>query len=152
MFTFSASNSDLYIANRTMHGLVVKGQAPRFLARTDKRGIPYPAMWLAALIACIAFLNVAEDSREVFGYFVNLVSIFGLLIWIFILVAHIYLVKARRAQGVDESSVRYKSPFGLGGSYVALWFCILIALTKNFAIFTYSEDYGAFRLQELHRK
>lgn len=144
IFTFSASNSDLYIASRTMHGLAVKGQAPRFLAKTDKRGMPYPAMWLAAVIACIAFLNVAEDSREVFGYFVNLVSIFGLLTWISILVSHIYFIKARRAQGVDESSMRYKSPFGLWGSYVALAFCVLIALTKNFAVFTYSEDYGAF--------
>lgn len=77
VFTFSASNSDLYIASRTMHGLAVKGQAPRFFGKTDKRGMPYPAMWLAAIIACIAFLNCAEDSREVFGYFVNLVSIFG---------------------------------------------------------------------------
>lgn len=143
IFTFSASNSDLYIASRTMHGLAVKGQAPRFLANTDKRGLPYNAMWLAAIIACIAFLNCAEDSREVFGYFVNLVSIFGLLTWISILVSHIYFVKARRAQGVDESSMRYKSPFGLWGSYVALAFCCLIALTKNFAVFTHG-DYGNF--------
>lgn len=143
IFTFSASNSDLYIASRTMHGLAVKGQAPRFLAKTDKRGMPYPAMWLAAIIACIAFLNCAEDSRKVFGYFVNLVSIFGLLTWVSILVAHIYFVKARVAQGVDESSMRYKSPFGLWGSYIALAFCVLIALTKNFAVFT-KGDYGNF--------
>lgn len=39
--------------------------------------------------------------------------------------------------------MRYKSPFGLWGSYVALAFCCLIALTKNFAVFT-KGDYGAF--------
>jgi len=144
IFVFSASNSDLYIASRTLHGLAVKRQAPTIFATTDKRGVPIYALGISALIACIAFLNVAEDSSEVFSYFVNLVSILGLLTWISILVSHIYFIKARRAQGVDEKSMRYISPFGLWGSYVALAFCCLVALTKNFYVFTYSEDYGAF--------
>lgn len=144
IFVFSAANSDLYIASRTIHGLALKGQAPAFLAKTDKRGVPYFALGLSALIACIAYLNVAEDSKDVFSYFVNLVSILGLLTWISILVSHIYFVKARRAQGVPEHSLRYKSPFGLWGSYISLAFSCLIALTKNFAVFTYDSDYGNF--------
>jgi amino acid permease len=58
-------------------------------------------------------------------------------------VSHIYFVKARNAQGVDPASLRYKSPFGLWGTYIALGFCCLIALTKNFAVFT-KGDYGNF--------
>lgn len=82
-------------------------------------------------------MNVSTGSQTVFGYFVNLVSIFGLLTWISILVSHIYFVKARRAQGVPDDSpqLRYKSPFGLWGSYFALAFCVLISLTKNFNVF-----------------
>lgn len=144
IFVFSAANSDLYIASRTIHGLALKNQAPAFLAKTNNRGVPYYALGVSALISCIAFLSVAEDSADVFKYFVNLVSIFGLLTWISILVSHIYFVKARIAQGVPMSDLRYKSPFGLWGSYIALAFCCLIALTKNFAVFTYSEDYGNF--------
>jgi yeast amino acid transporter len=144
IFVFSAANSDLYIASRTLHGLALKRQAPTFLAKTDKRGVPFYALGVSALIACIAFLNVAEASEDVFKYFVNLVSIFGLLTWISILVSHVYFVKARQAQGVPLTELRYKSPFGLWGSYVALAFCCLIALTKNFAVFTYSDDYGSF--------
>lgn len=144
IFVFSASNSDLYIASRTIHGLALKRQAPRFLAITDKRGVPYYSLGLSALITCIAFLNVSTGSAEVFGYFVNLVSIFGLLTWISILVSHIYFVKARRAQGVAEDSLRYKSPFGLWGSYMALAFCCLVALTKNFYVFADPFDYKNF--------
>lgn len=143
IFVFSASNSDLYIASRTLHGLAIKRQAPAFFAETDTRGVPYYPLGISALIACIAFLNVAENSAEVFGYFVNLVSILGLLTWISILVAHIYFIKARRPQGVDEKGMRYKSPFGLWGSYVALAFCCLVALTKNLYVFTHG-DYGDF--------
>lgn len=90
-------------------------------------------------------MNVSTGSQIVFGYFVNLVSIFGLLTWISILVSHIYFVKARRAQGVPDSSplLRYRSPFGLIGTYCALAFCILIAVTKNFTVFT-PGTYGSF--------
>lgn len=73
------------------------------------------------------------------SYFVNLVTIFGLLTWISILVTHIYFVKARVAQNVPKESMAYVSPFGIWGSYIALGFCILIAFTKNFPVFTKGE-------------
>jgi len=37
LFIFSASNSDLYIASRTIYGIAVQGLAPKILARTNKR-------------------------------------------------------------------------------------------------------------------
>jgi amino acid transporter len=135
IFVFSAANSDLYIASRTLHGQAVKGYAPKFFAKTNKSGVPVAALFFSAAFGCLAFMNVAKSAKTVFGYFVNLVSIFGLLTWVSILVAHIYFVKARRAQGVDEKTMRYKSPFGLWGSYCALAFCVLVSLTKNFNVF-----------------
>ncbi|KAK4542481.1 hypothetical protein LTR36_006733 [Oleoguttula mirabilis] len=144
IFVFSGANSDLYVASRTIHGLALKRQAPSFLAITDKRGVPYYSLGLSALICCIAFMNVSTSSKVVFAYFVNLVSIFGLLTWISILVSHIYFVRARRAQGIPDHAMPYKSPFGLWGSVIALFFCCLIALTKNFSVFTHSKTYGSF--------
>jgi amino acid transporter len=144
IFVFSAANSDLYIASRTLHGQALKGYAPAFFAKTNKSGVPVAALFFSASFGCLAFMNVASSAKVVFGYFVNLVSIFGLLTWISILVAHIYFVKARRAQGVDEASMRYKSPFGLWGSYGALAFCCLVALTKNFDVFIGGFDYKNF--------
>ena len=137
---FSASNSDLYIATRTLYGLAKEGNAHRIFARTDRRGLPIYSLGLSALIACIAFLNVADDSRKVFSYFVNLVTIFGLLTWISILLTHIYFVRARRAQGVEKHMMPYTAPFGLYGTYFALVFCILIAIFKNFDVFVYVES------------
>jgi len=79
LFVFSAANSDLYIASRTLHGLALKGHAPKILARTDKRGVPIYALSLSTMFCGLAFLNVSTNSATVFGYFVNLVTIFGLL-------------------------------------------------------------------------
>jgi amino acid transporter len=143
LFVFSASNSDLYIATRTIYGIALKGNAPRILARTDRRGVPYVALALSSCFCLLAYMNTTSDSKVVFGYFVNLVTIFGLLTWISILVTHIYFVRARKAQGVPETSLAYKAPLGVAGSYVALFFCCLIALTKNFNVFT-KGSYGDF--------
>jgi amino acid transporter len=144
VFVFSAANSDLSIASRTLHGQAVKGYAPKFFAKTNKSGVPVAALFFSAAFGCLAFMNVASSAKVVFGYFVNLVSIFGLLTWVSILVAHIYFVKARRAQGVDEKTMRYKSPFGLWGSYCALAFCVLVSLTKNFDVFIDGFNYKNF--------
>lgn len=138
IFVFSAANSDLYVATRVLYSLAKEGNSHRIFARTDARGVPVFALGLSSLIACIAFLNVASDSRVVFGYFVNLVTLFGLLTWISILVTHIYFVHARRAQGVVvERDMAYVAPLGLYGTYFALVFCILIAVFSNFGVFVH---------------
>ncbi|KAI8938622.1 hypothetical protein NX059_004494 [Plenodomus lindquistii] len=145
LFTFSASNSDLYIASRTIYGLAEQGHAPKIFRWTDKRGVPVPALAISALFCCTAFMNAADDAKTVFGYFVNLTTIFGLLSWISLLVSHIWFVRARRAQGITNDQLAYHAPFGLTGSYIALFFCCLIALTKNFSVFVHSpKTYGNF--------
>ncbi|EEP78936.1 hypothetical protein UREG_03782 [Uncinocarpus reesii 1704] len=145
VFVFSASNSDLYIATRTIYGLAREGKAPRILARTDRRGVPIYALALSSAFALLAFMNVSDDSKTIFGYFVNLVTIFGLLTWISILVTHIYFVRARKAQNVPETSLAFKAPLGVGGSYFACAFCILISLTKSYDVFVHNpKKYGNF--------
>lgn len=145
LFVFSASNSDLYIASRTLYGIAREGKAPRIFAWTDKRGVPVFALALSAAFSLLAFMNVADDSKVVFGYFVNLVTIFGLLTWISILISHIYFVRARRAQGIPDSELAYTAPLGIAGSIGALAFCILIAIFKSFNVFVHSpKTYGNF--------
>ncbi|KAL5118678.1 amino acid transporter [Pleosporales sp. CAS-2024a] len=144
LFTFSASNSDLYIASRTLFGLAEQGHAPKIFRWTDKRGVPVPALAISALFCCTAFMNAAKSSTQVFTYFVNLTTIFGLLSWISLLVSHIFFVRARNAQGITKDQMAYTAPFGLIGSYIALFFCVLIALTKNFSAFTKNPKYGNF--------
>jgi yeast amino acid transporter len=144
LFVFSAANSDLYIASRTLYGLASEGSAPAIFRRTNARGVPYMALGASVIFCGLAYMNVSSDSRTVFLYFVNLVTIFGLETWISILVTHIYFVKARRAQNLPNSAMPFVAPLGIYGSYFALSVCVLVALTKNFAAFTHSSKYGDF--------
>jgi len=81
-------------------------------------------------------MNVSTSSKEVFGYFVNLTTIFGILTWISILVTHISFVNARRVQGITDDEMPYTAPLGKAGSIGALVMCCLIAVFKNFDVFT----------------
>ncbi|CAL3967441.1 hypothetical protein PZA11_003743 [Diplocarpon coronariae] len=139
LFLFSAANSDLYIASRTLFGLAHEGKAPKIFTRTDSRGVPIYALGLACAFCLLAFLGVNTDSYTVFGYFVNLVTMFGLLTWISILISHISFVNARIAQNIPDTACAYVAPLGKWGSWGALVFCILIAIFKGFALFAHKK-------------
>lgn len=68
----------------------------------------------------------------------------AVLTWISLLIAHICFIRARKAQGVPDSSIPYKAPLGISGSYVALFFCVLIAFTRSFNVFIHDSEYGNF--------
>jgi amino acid transporter len=142
IFIFSAANSDLYIASRTLFGLAHEGKAPKIFTWTDKRGVPVYALGLSTCFCLLAFLGVNTSSYTVFGYFVNLVTMFGLLTWISILISHIAFVAARRAQNIPDSALAYVAPLGVYGSWGALVFSIVIAFFKGFALFPYKKLNG----------
>ncbi|CAI7592117.1 unnamed protein product [Penicillium bialowiezense] len=145
VFVLSAANSDLYIATRTLYGLAREKKAPAIFARTNVAGVPIYALALSASFCLLAFMSVSKGSKEVFGYFTDMVSIFGLLTWISLLITHIFFIRARRAQGVDEKTLPYKAPLGIIGSSIALFFCVLVAFTRSFGVFVHnSATYGNF--------
>jgi amino acid transporter len=77
VFVFSAANSDLYIATRTLYGLAREHKAPRIFAKTNDAGIPIYSLGFSSLFCCLAFTSVSEGSKDVFGYFTDVVSIVG---------------------------------------------------------------------------
>lgn len=138
IFTFSAANSDLYIATRSLYSLAVEGNAPRIFSRTNSNGIPIYALGVSSAFCLIAFICVDVGAFETFQYFMTLVTIFGILTWISILVSHIYFIRARRAQNVPDTALPYVSPFGIRGSVIALVFACLITIFNGWHTFVYN--------------
>lgn len=135
LFVLSAANSDMYIASRTVYGLSVAGYAPAFFTKTNKLGVPYYGIALSFVFSLLAFMTVSSSSAQIFTYFVNVVSLTGLLAWACILVIHIRFMQALKAQGIPRSSLAYKSPFQPYGTYFALTICVLVIFLKNFTVF-----------------
>ncbi|KAJ4152481.1 hypothetical protein NW754_004277 [Fusarium falciforme] len=144
VFVFSAANSDLYIAARTLYGISVDGKAPEVLSRTTKNGIPYVSVGFCGLFCSLAYMSISAGSQTTFQYLSNVVSVFAILAWVSILVTHIFFCHAIKAQRIDSAYIPYRAPFGVMGSYVAVTFFAILALTQGINSFVLEFDYRGF--------
>lgn len=145
LFIFSATNSDVYTATRNVYALSASGMFPSFFSKTNERGVPIYALIFAGMFCLLAFMVCSSSSQKIFNYFVNVVSIFGLLTWISILVTYLYFLRAVKAQGYDrKKDFVYTAPFQPWGTYITLGACCFVALIKNFTVFIGDFDYKTF--------
>lgn len=132
---FSAGNSTLYCATRSLYGLALEGKAPRFLRTCSKRGVPY---WCVTVVFCIsqlAWLQVNHSAKVVLTWFVNLVTASQLINFCVIAFTYTRFRKACAAQGISRDSLPHKSPFQPVAAWVALFCCSLLAVIGGWSIF-----------------
>ena len=72
--SFSAGNSYVYCASRSLFGLALEGKAPKIFTRCTRNGVPIYCVGLVLLISLLSFLQVSNSSAVVLSWFVNLVS------------------------------------------------------------------------------
>ncbi|KAF9891257.1 hypothetical protein FE257_004821 [Aspergillus nanangensis] len=144
LFVLSSANYALCMASRTLYRLSLEGNAHVLLSYANKRGVPICSLGICSFLASSTYLGVSTDSRILFNYFVNLVTMFGLLTWMSILVVHIAFVRARQVQHVPDRALVFRAPFGVFGSWIALAFCILICIVRAFDIFDPDAFPGGF--------
>ena len=70
---FSAGNSYVYCASRSLFGLALDGKAPRILARCTRSGVPIYCVVVVLLLSLVSFLQVSSGSAVVLNWLVNLV-------------------------------------------------------------------------------
>lgn len=135
LFTFSAANSDQYIATRTLYGMAKDGNAPRIFTKCSARGVPIVAFAFTGCFMGLAYLSASADALKVFGYFTSAVTIFGGLTWISILASHIGFMRGMKAQGISRDTLPWKAPFQPYASYAGLVFTVLLCFFKGFDSF-----------------
>ena len=72
--SFSAGNSYVYCASRSLFGLALEGKAPKIFTRCTRNGVPIYCVALVLLISLLSFLQVSNSSAVVLSWFVNLVG------------------------------------------------------------------------------
>lgn len=130
----SAGNSFLYSASRSLYTLGKRGLAPKVFAKTNRWGIPYPAVLISWCVGCLAYLNVSSSSASVFSWFSNISTISGFISWIFVSWAYLRWRKAIVVQGLYDR-VRYHAPFQPYGAYFCIFFISLVTITNGYAVF-----------------
>ncbi|KAI9722361.1 MAG: hypothetical protein M1812_001833 [Candelaria pacifica] len=70
---FSAGNSYVYCASRSLFGLALEGKAPKILTKCTKNGVPVYCVLIVLLISLLSFLQVSSNAAVVLTWFVSLV-------------------------------------------------------------------------------
>jgi yeast amino acid transporter len=117
---------DIYIASRTLFGLSKDGLAPKIFQRTNTKGVPIIAIIFSSLFGLLGFMNVSSSSSTVFGYFISLVTVFGTLNWISLLLSYISFRRGMAAQGIPAAELPYRGYLQPYGSYAAPVLVIII--------------------------
>ncbi|CAN8106043.1 unnamed protein product [Discula destructiva] len=144
---WSAACADLFISTRALHGLAIRGLAPKIFSRTTKKGLPYMAVSIGALFALLSFMAASQNSSAgtVFGYFANLTSICGIVSWTCILTVSVRWHYGLKAQGIDrKSSLPYRAPWQPYLSFYGLFVCFVVLVFGGFTAFLGTFDKKVF--------
>ncbi|KAG8671015.1 hypothetical protein FPOAC1_004252 [Fusarium poae] len=107
----SCGNAYVFACTRTLYGLARDGQAPRFLLKCTKTGVPIYCVAVVFLISCITFLVASNSAIEVFFWFVDLTTTAFIATYTFMLLTYIGFYRARKAQGLTDDALYYVAPF-----------------------------------------
>ncbi|KAK1223783.1 hypothetical protein PQX77_013307 [Marasmius sp. AFHP31] len=122
---WSAASSDLYTSSRALYGLGAAGNAPSFVMRTTKRGLPWVAIAIGASFSGLAYMVVSAGAGRVFVWFQNMTSVAGLMTWFGISVTYLRFYAGLKAQGFD----RTKMPFYSNLQPYIAWYSTILSLS-----------------------
>ncbi|KAK5653901.1 hypothetical protein OQA88_7826 [Cercophora sp. LCS_1] len=132
---FSAGNSYVYCASRSLYGLALDGKAPRIFARCNRQGIPYACVLLVLATSLLAFLQVSNNAAVVLQWFVNLVTASQLINFSVMCVTYLRWYAALRTQGILRSELPYRA---IGQPYAA-WYglagCFIMTFVGGYNVF-----------------
>ncbi|KAK9580325.1 general amino acid permease agp2 [Aspergillus fumigatus] len=132
---FSAGNSYVYCASRSLYGLALDGKAPRLFTKCTKRGVPIYCVTVVMLIALLAFLQVSNSASVVLDWFVNLVTASQLINFSVVTFTYTRFRKAMIAQGIPRESLPYKSWWQPYTAYVALVSTTVMTFVGGYTVF-----------------
>jgi amino acid transporter len=132
---FSAGNSYVYCASRSLFGLALEGKAPKFLTICLKNGVPIYSVLVVIVIALLSFLQVSENSATVLTWFVSLITASQLINYCVICVTYIFFFKALKAQGIDRNSLPYRGMLQPYAAWYGLAATFVMAFLGGYTVF-----------------
>ncbi|KAI0139003.1 amino acid permease/ SLC12A domain-containing protein [Hypoxylon sp. NC0597] len=132
---FSAGNAYTFYASRILYGLALEGQAPKFLVRCTKSGIPVYALGVVMVFPCLAFLNVSSSSASVLTWLTNVITGAGIINYIIISVTYIFFYNACKVQNIDRMTLPYCGWFQPYSAWTGALFMTTVVCVYGYSVF-----------------
>lgn len=94
----SVYNSCIYCNSRMLHGLAEQGNAPQFLKKVNRRGIPVAALAVSGSITALCVVINYIIPEKAFGFLMMLVVAALVINWLMISVTHLKFIKVMKQQ------------------------------------------------------
>ncbi|MFP7295928.1 amino acid permease [Neobacillus niacini] len=128
--TFSAYNSCLYSNARMLYGLAEQGNAPKFLKKIGKTGVPTYCVLLSSGVVGVSVILNAFLPGQVFGIVMSIAILAIIINWVMILITH---NKFRKIIGKEEAAkLKFKMPFYPISNYVTMGYLIMLVVLMAF--------------------
>ncbi|CCE84126.1 Piso0_004729 [Millerozyma farinosa CBS 7064] len=132
----SAANTQIYIPSRTFFFGEKKRFVPKWLSKTNKRGVPLWSVIFNGSFGLLALLTLNSTSSQVFTWLMNLTTVFGFLSWAVINYAFLRFYFGLKKQKINrKENHTYRSPLQPYSSIYALFVLIMITITQGFPSF-----------------
>ena len=140
----SVYNSGLYANSRMLYSLAKQGNAPAYLGRLNKRGVPVGGVITSAIIIAIAVVVVFVWPDFAFNYLMSIATIAAAINWIMIMITEIKFrrvvaggdgpndLKGLKSQEALDK-LAFKLPFAKVTPYVVIAFMLLVVVLMCFS-------------------
>lgn len=140
----SVYNSGLYSNSRMLFSLARQGNAPRFLGRLSKRGVPVAGVLISSGITVIAVVVVFLWPEFAFNYLMSIATISAVINWSIIMITELKFRKAVKAgNGPGElagmtgqkaiDKLHFKLPLAPVMPYIVLGFMAFVVVIMCFS-------------------
>ncbi|KAL4786943.1 amino acid permease/ SLC12A domain-containing protein [Aspergillus varians] len=134
---WSCGNAYLYASSRTLYSLAKDKQAPRFLLKCTKSGVPVYCVITVSLITCIAFMVADTSSVTVFYWFIDLTTCGLVLTYTCMVVVFLFWYRALRAKGIDRKTyLPWTAPLMPYWAILSLIVGSIVTIFNGFSVFS----------------
>ncbi|KAK3307578.1 amino acid permease/ SLC12A domain-containing protein [Chaetomium strumarium] len=132
---FSAGNSYVYCASRSLYGMALEGKAPVIFTRCTRNGVPIYAVGLVLAIALLAFLQVSNNAAVVLQWFVSLVTASQLINFSVMALTYLRFHAALKAQGIARETLPYRAWLQPYAAWYGLAGCFVMTFVGGYSVF-----------------
>ncbi|KAH0285379.1 putative amino acid transporter [Aureobasidium namibiae CBS 147.97] len=132
----SAGNAYTFNASRSLHALALDRQAPAFLRKLNKNGVPYMAVVVVMLLSCLAFLALGSGSSKVLSWILNFCTAATMLNWVIMSATWIRFNAAVKAQNIERQTyLPHLSCWQPYAAYWAFFWASIFLWVQGYAVF-----------------
>jgi len=127
----SVYNSAVYSNGRMLHSLAMQGNAPKYLGKVAKNGVPIGGVLTSAGITVIAVVVIFLWPAFAFNYLMSIALFAGILNWIMVMITQL---KFRKRIGPEEASkLKFKLPLYPAINYIVIVFLLFVVVMMAFS-------------------